>query len=243
MCNLSIRVMFSILFCFGLSFSAQAQGNFDASSFTISGKGGKGKPFMVVIPGSGGNAPQQWVSFATSAGFGVVSVNLGNIYGRPLYNISESTMAQAVAQAVKVGIEAGFNGNKYALLGLSKGGTVAMIASSNIRSGGSPAPKAVFAFYPGSMGSCPLSASSETAVHIFYGDADEWGNFRGTRQACAGRSGGNVTYHEYAGAHHGFDGSGNGKFACCGGEFRYQGNGAAAAKAKATVRSTLSQMR
>lgn len=217
----------------------QAQ-TYDVSHFKVSGKG-KNKPFVVVIPGSGGRIPSHWVSAAVSAGYGVVAVDLGGIFGRPLYSISESTMAGAVAQAIQVGKDVGFDANRAVLLGQSKGGTVAMIASSNIRSAGLPAPKAVLAFYPGSMGACPLSIGGETKVHIFYGDADDWGNFRGTRQACASRAGGNVVYHEFVGAHHGFDGSGAGSFICCGGEFRYQGNSSAAAKARGIVNRVLTE--
>lgn len=222
---------------------ALAQSQFDSSSFRIAGKGGKDKPFVIVIPGSSGNIPGQWMSAATSAGFGAVGIELGRIYGRPLYGVSEHTMAAAVAKAVEVGRQAGFDVNRYALIGTSKGGTVAMVASTAISSAGFPAPKAIFAFYPGSMGSCPLSASGGTRVHIFYGDADEWGNFRGTRSACSAQAGGNVSYHEFPGAHHGFDSSGSGQFSCCGGQFRYQPNPQAASRSSAIVRRALSAIK
>jgi len=223
-----------------LSNPAAAQ-TYDASSFRIAGKGGKNKPFVIVVPGSGGNIPGHWMSALAGAGYGVVGINLGGIFGRPLYGVSEQTLAYAVAKAVDAGKEAGFDVNRYAVLGLSKGGTVALISPSYVSS--HPAPKALFAFYPGSLGSCPVSASGSTKVHIFYGDADEWGNFRGTRQACAGRAGGNVQYHEYPGAHHGFDGGSSGSFSCCGGQFRYQPNGAAKARAMGIVRRELAAMR
>ncbi|HRJ68167.1 MAG TPA: hypothetical protein PK812_01045 [Beijerinckiaceae bacterium] len=220
---------------------AAAQGT---AGIRISGAA-KNKPFIVLMPGSGGAIPSHWAGVASAQGFAVVSVDVASIFsGRSLLNVSEQEQVQTVGTALQAAQQAGLDMQRWAILGLSKGGTVALLSAGASRPAGTAQPSAVFAFYPGSVGWCPNSHGASTRVHIFYGDADGWGTHRGTRDACRRQAGGNVAYHEYPGVHHGFDRGGAARtVTCCGTSWVDQGNPAATAKARGVVAATLRSVR
>jgi hypothetical protein len=95
---------------------------------------------------------------------------------------------------------------QFAVMGAGRRGTEAL-ASATAFAAGDTLPTAVFAFYPGCAGQCPLAyaADGPTQVHIFYGGRDDWGLQRGGYHRCRQHAGGQISFHEFAEVGHGFD--------------------------------------
>ena len=114
--------------------------------------------------------------------------------------------------------DARVNTNKFALMGFSRGGGMALHAGGHF--GGKRAvPDFVFAFYPGGFGraECASNHADTTEVHIFFGDKDDVGHVDGLLGACysTARWNDSVFYHELKGATHGYDDDRGAAFTCC----------------------------
>ena len=107
----------------------------------------------------------------------------------------------------------------YAVMGFSRGGTEA-IKSGIYLNENQPKPNFIFALYPGHNSKCPSFPGNETKVFVFYGELDDWGTYMGNRDACKNMAAENenTSFYLLEGAHHGYDGSWNGTWNCCGGK-------------------------
>lgn len=195
-------------------------------------------PVVFFFQHSGGNhgSAGQWVEAFGRAGISSVLIDSAGVRGLPnLYSVQYDSDLKPALDAVRA--DPRLDLTRYGLMGFSKGGTAAMVSASSLDAD-DPRPDFVFALYPGELGRCPNNHKAEkTAVHIFYGERDEWGLHKGTIAACKGVAArrDNTLYHSMGDVHHGFDGFHSGSFACCGSRFRYEGDEAAREKLKGLV--------
>ncbi|HRQ83310.1 MAG TPA: dienelactone hydrolase family protein [Azospirillaceae bacterium] len=183
------------------------------------------KPHLTVSLPSAGKAPYPVVFFLQGAGggnhranrwaqdfaaAGIASVAIDNAGLRGVSNIARvetSSIAGDYAAALTA-----LQGDKrldlkrHAVMGFSKGATAAMQSGPTL-GGDQPKPRLVAAFYPGVYGDCSKNLPAGVKTVIFYGSADQWGEYRGTRDACRrlAQQDASVAFHPVEGAHHGFD--------------------------------------
>lgn len=176
-------------------------------------------PVVLFLQGSSGtnHRAEKWADWFSEAGMASVLIDSAKFRGTDgLWNISATELAQDYGDALNaLTNDPRINTQHYAVMGFSRGGGAALVRLNEF----TPARVAI-AFYPGGQGYCPNFQQSPTQVHIFYGDADDWGDYQGTRAACENTAiaYSNVTFHLVPGAGHGFDGDWSGKWIhpCCG---------------------------
>jgi dienelactone hydrolase len=205
-------------------------------------------PVVLMLEGTGGSnrVPPNWAAFLNARGIAAVQIRSAAARGRTNWFGTGCELRYGGDVRAALAVLADWpeiDVSRFAIMGFSRGGTEAMGAGRTF-AGAAQMPAAVFAFYPGCGGQCatdwPLAAA-QVPVHIFYGAADMWGAYQGTRGACRAQARGTVAYHEYAGAHHGFDSPSQGTFEVAGSRFRYEPNQAALEAAQAVVAETLAR--
>lgn len=201
---------------------------------------GKPAPVVVFLQGSAGgnNRAEYWAKRFSAAGIASAIVDGAGLRNRPnLIGVSARDVAQDYAAALRVlQNDPRIDITRNAVMGFSSGGTAALLTGSVLEAG-QPAPRAVVAFYPGAKGECSENHAAGTAVHVFYGDLDEWGAYGGTRDACRRAMDGKPgrAFHEVKGAQHGFDDAVTITWSIDGRSFRSESN----PQARAAVEQTL----
>ncbi|WP_029009005.1 dienelactone hydrolase family protein [Azospirillum halopraeferens] len=197
-------------------------------------------PVVFFLQGTGGGNNRAWLWASTLADAGIASAiidgaglrNRSNLAGVPARDVAQDYAAALRLLRDDPRVDVG----RHAVMGFSSGGTAAMVAGT-VREPDQPRPRAVIAFYPGVLGECSENHAADTAVHVFYGDLDEWGTHGGTRDACRraveGKPG--RVFHAVRNAHHGFDDSVTVTWSAGGYSFRSEPN----PQARAEVAQTL----
>lgn len=209
--------------------------------------GSQPAPLVVLIEGTGGFGPNTrhpWVSWFNARGIAVAQVRSAAARGKSNWSGTSCVLqyrddARDVVDLARLD-QPRIDTTRFAVLGLSRGGTEVLNSARSFR--GAPAqPTAVFAFYPGCEGWCQTDYAKDgpTSVQIFYGDKDDWGQYRDSYAQCRRLAGGRISFHNMPGAHHGFDGTGTGTFNAAGRTFRYEPNAEALEQARAIVWQTL----
>jgi dienelactone hydrolase len=201
--------------------------------------GARGAPVVVFYQGTGGGDKRAlaWAEWFQQRGVASLIVDNAGVRGMGGFsgtNVDYSADAFAALRLAKN--DPRLDTRRYALMGFSRGGTQAMQADWS-RDKETPPPGMVFAFYPGNEGVCANSFGTATAVHVFYGDLDDWGNHQGTRDACARETG--VSFHLLKGAHHGFDDAAGSTWSAAGQTFRSAPNSRALNEARAIIDTQL----
>jgi hypothetical protein len=157
-----------------------------------------------------------WTGWLLEQGIAVAQIRSAAVRGRGDWRRAGCGLRYA-ADARDALEEAGRNQPRidtarFAILGAGRGGTEALNSASYFGPQADPAtavPTAVFAFYPGCDGWCPVDypADGPTRVHIFYGRQDPRGAHRGTADRCRAQAGGRIAFHALE-AGHGFDRAG-----------------------------------
>jgi len=174
------------------------------------GVGSKPYPVVFFVQGTGGgnHRANLWGQRFAQEGIASVAIDNAGLRGRPnLYGIEPWDMASDYAAALRLlEKDPRFDMKRHALMGFSRGGTAAMLSGTALAAD-QPKPRTVIAFYPGNLGDCSENLPAETSVHVFYGELDEWGSHRGTRDACRRMAEGKPgrTFHLVKNAHHAFD--------------------------------------
>lgn len=201
-----------------------------------------GQPYPVVFflqgTGGGNHRADLWAARLAEAGIASAVIDNAGLRGRTnLSGVSPRDIAQDYAAALQsLRDDPRLDTQRHAVMGFSSGGTAAMLSAAALESG-QPRPRAVIAFYPGGMGECRENHAADTVVHVFYGDRDEWGSYRGTRDACRRMAEGNPTrfFHLLQGAHHGFDDTVTVTWPADGRSFRSEPNPQATAEVEQTL--------
>lgn len=197
-------------------------------------------PFVVMLQGTGGGniRSELWSGWFNQQGIATVIIDSARARGR---NDLDGVASHSLAKDVSVAIDLiknhpKINPQQYAVMGFSRGGTAALEVGAALEAG-QPRPQFVFALYPGLNGGCPNTLGTDTQVHVFYGELDDWGAFNGTRDGCKkmAMSSNNAHFHLLAGAHHGFDDLSSAKWSCCGGYFTSKPNHSATTEAKRII--------
>lgn len=203
-------------------------------------------PLMIMLHGTGdvGRREYQWARWFTNQGVAVAMIHSARLRGRENFNGFDSFYdytSDASEVAAWLSHHPRFDKSKLGLIGFSRGGTMAMLAGRRFVDAPIQ-PSVVFSFYPGAESMCPNTHPAPTDVHVFYGDADEWGIHEGLQKACKAlaQREKNVTYHEFAGAHHGFDRPGMGSFSAYRRDFSTEFNADALKWAQQIIQDTLS---
>jgi dienelactone hydrolase len=205
-------------------------------------------PVVLLLEGNGGSSrvPEHWSEFFTKRGIAVVQIHSARARGRAnwggtgcglQYNTDPRTALELLKDRPEIDV------SRFAIMGFSRGGTEALNSGSAF-AGDATLPAAVFSFYPGCSGFCATDwprRSDAVPVTIFYGGADMWGAQDGNRGSCRRQAGGSVAYHEFPGAHHGFDAPWQGSFGAGGGVFRFEPHPAARAAADAIILDVLAK--
>jgi len=200
-------------------------------------------PLVIMIEGTGGFGPNYrhpWVDWFNARGVAVAQVRSAASRGKSNWNGTSCDLqyrddARDVIDLARLD-QPRIDTTRFALMGLSRGGTEVLNAARSFR-GAAIQPAAVFSFYPGCAGWCQADWPKDgpTAVHILYGDKDDWGRYRDSYGQCRRLAGGKIVFHNMPGAHHGFDGRSSGTFNVAGQPFRYEPNAEAAERARAIV--------
>ncbi len=201
---------------------------------------GEPAPVVVFLQGTGGgnNRAGFWAKTFSEAGIASAIIDNAGLRNRSnLIGVSARDVAQDYAAALRLlQNDPRVDIKRHAVMGFSLGGTAAMMSGAMLEPG-QPTPRAVVAFYPGVKGDCSESHTSSSAVHVFYGDLDEWGTYEGTRDACRrvmeGKPG--RAFHAVKGAHHGFDDSVSVTWSASGRTFRSESNPQARAEVERTL--------
>lgn len=184
-------------------------------------------PVVFFFQGSGGTNTRayDWSSWFDQ--YGVASVIIDNAKVRSsnkLYGVEYASDLSVALEALKSYEDIDLlNLNKYAVMGFSRGGTMAMKSNYALKEGQAK-PDLVFALYPGDSKGCPNSYGDKTDVHIFYGELDDWGTYKGIRSSCKSTASfdDKVSFYLLKNAHHGYDEIGyysrKQKWTCCGGK-------------------------
>lgn len=167
-------------------------------------------PVIFYFQGSGGwnGKAYDWAQWFKK--YGVSAVMIGNAQVRKIRRLNGVDYASDLSVALEVvKDDTSLDLSRYAVMGFSRGGTSAM-KSNNFLTEEQPKPDFVFALYPADTRGCPSSydVKDGTLVHIFYGDLDDWGNYRGIRSSCEATASwnDNVSFHLLKGVEHGYDG-------------------------------------
>ena len=201
-----------------------------------------------MLEGTGGtrqNARSPWVDWFNERGIAVAQVRSAAARNRSdwsgvgcgLQYRDDARDAIELARIEQPRIDT----TRFAIIGLSRGGSESLNSHRSFQ-GAAAQPTAVFAFYPGCEGWCRTDypSTGATAVHILYGDADQWGKLRDTYGQCRRLTGGSIAFHTVPGAHHGFDNRGSGSFTASGGQsFRYEPSPTGLEQARALMRQVL----
>ncbi|MBX9947178.1 MAG: dienelactone hydrolase family protein [Reyranella sp.] len=200
-------------------------------------------PVVILIEGNGGtgaNARSPWVEWFTSRGVAVAQVRSAAQRGRQNWSGTGCGLqyrgdARDVLDLARLD-QPRIDTTRFAVMGFSRGGTEVLNSARSFQ-GAAAGPTAVFAFYPGCEGWCQTDYAKDgpTAVHILYGDKDDWGQYRDSYGQCRRLAGGRIVFHTLPGAHHGFDGRSSGSFNAAGQVFRYEPNAQAVEQARAIV--------
>jgi len=175
-------------------------------------------PLMIVIQGTGaiGSREWAWADWFQSESVAIAVVNSSGLRSRrdfsgvdSFFDYSSDTVdvLNWLSTHKKIDVK------RYGIIGFSRGGTMALMTGKLFRDQNN-APELVFAFYPGADRTCPNTFGPQTSIHVFYGDEDEWGIDQGLQYVCRKMTekSGNALYHEFPGAHHGFDQRGDSTF-------------------------------
>ena len=179
----------------------------------------KKTPVVLLFQGSAATSdrPYAWASWFLRHGVSAVLIRSASVRNRrDLYGIHYgSDLAPAL---IALENYPNLDLERYAVMGFSRGGTAALESAASL-SKEQPKPSFVFSLYPGSNGSCPNRHAESTEIHVFYGDLDDWGTYRGHRDACKAMTSwsSNATFHLFKNVHHGYDGNGSVRWICCGG--------------------------
>lgn len=201
---------------------------------------GKPAPVVVFLQGTGGgnNRAVFWAKKFSEAGIASAIIDNAGLRNRSnLAGVPARDVAQDYAAALRLlQNDPRVDVKRHAVMGFSSGGTAAMLSGAALEPG-QPTPLAVVAFYPGAKGDCSENLAPSAAVHVFYGDLDEWGAYGGTRDACRRAMEGKPgrTFHAVNGAHHGFDDTVTVTWSVDGRSFRSE----ASPQARAEVERTL----
>jgi dienelactone hydrolase len=175
------------------------------------------KPVVFILPGSGGHLEYSWASWFSSLGIASVLIDSARVRGKnQLFGVN---YGGDLSPALEVASEnPNINTNHYAVIGFSRGGTAALESGAYLKKN-QPKPDFIFSLYPADEGVCPNSHDESTKVLVFYGEKDSWGTYQGNRSACKrmARSHDNTTFYSFKDAKHGYDGTWNGEWSCCGG--------------------------
>jgi dienelactone hydrolase len=176
-------------------------------------------PVVFFLQGSSGNnqMAHAWSRWFEQHGVASVMVDSAGARGvTRLFGVHYGgDLADALQGAKKI---PNLSVTQYAVMGFSRGGTAALEAGSFLKND-VPKPDFVFALYPGDNSRCPNAHEAGTDVRVFYGELDDWGTFQGNRDACRkmAETKENASFHLMEQAHHGYDGSWQGTWNCCGG--------------------------
>jgi dienelactone hydrolase len=205
-------------------------------------------PVVLLLEGNGGSTrvPEHWSDFFTRRGIAVAQIHSARARGRANWagtacGLQYNTDARAALEVLRDRPE--IDVTRFAIMGFSRGGTEALNSGSAFAAD-AVLPAAVFSFYPGCSGFCATDwprRSAAVPVTIFYGAADMWGTQDGNRGSCRRQAGGSVTYHEFPGAHHGFDAPWRGSFGAGGGVFRFEPDPAARAASDEIILDVLAK--
>jgi dienelactone hydrolase len=199
-------------------------------------------PFVILLPGSGGglSLSRHWAQWFSELGIHAVIVDSLRMRGLAnLLNVSYEGDVSTALNAVRGDEKLDFS--RYAVMGFSKGGTAALDAGKHLAELEKPA--FIFALYPGDSGWCSHSHAKQTAIHIFYGEDDDWGHYQGTRRACQNlaQADPKVTFHSFPHAHHGYDGTYEGRWSCCGRTFLSKPDAQALQKTRQTIQEHIAK--
>ncbi len=205
--------------------------------------GSQPAPLVVMIEGTGGFGPNTrhpWVDWFHARGIAVAQVRSAASRGKSNWSGTSCALqyrddARDVVDLARLD-QPRVDTTRFAVMGLSRGGSEVLNAARSFR-GAAVQPTAVFALYPGCEGWCQTDWPKDgpTAVHILYGDRDDWGKYRDSYGQCRRLAGGKIAFHNMPGAHHGFDGHSSGTFNVAGQPFRYEPNAEAVEQARAIV--------
>lgn len=177
-------------------------------------------PVVFFFQGSGGSNVRayKWRKWFKEQGVATVVIDNAGVRNlNRLYGVNYGSDLASALDALKT--NKNLDLNKYAVMGFSRGGTAALESNSFLKEEQSK-PDFVFALYPGDTNGCPNSHEDKTLVHIFYGDLDDWGTYKGIRNTCKSTASwyDNATFHLLKDAHHGYDGDYDNTWTCCSGK-------------------------
>jgi len=203
------------------------------------------KPVVFILPGSGGGhggRSYSWARWFSSLGIASVMIDSAKVRGRrQLFGINYGGDLSPALEVVSE--NSNIDSKHYAVIGFSRGGTAALESASYLKES-QPKPDFIFSLYPGDKGLCPNSHEEPTKVLVFYGEKDSWGTYQGNRNACKRMANwhDNTTFYLLKNAKHGYDGTWNGKWNCCGGRtFENAHNKKALEKTRALIFEVISK--
>ncbi|SDH63739.1 dienelactone hydrolase family protein [Propionivibrio dicarboxylicus] len=176
-------------------------------------------PLMIIVQGTAtvGERERDWARWFAERSIAAVIIDSARLRGRRNFDgvsASQDYSHDIVEVLGWLAAERGIDTTRFGIIGFSRGGTTVLNAGKHF-SPPTAAPDLVFSFYPGWAFSCPNThANPATAIHVFYGDADEYGLDQDLQQACKTMTekSANAHFHAITGAHHGFDQPGEGYF-------------------------------
>lgn len=236
-----------LLFFILIPFSSRAQDVSNSLTFRLP-DGASKAPVVLILEGTGGSrgVPSNWARFFADRGIATVQIHSAAARGRSNWAGTgcELQYGRDIRRVLTILAERPeFDVTRFAIMGMSRGATEALGHGFDF-AGAAHKPAAVFALYPGCGGICTTDwprHAPDTHVEILYGAADEWGTYQRNRDACRRLAGANVRFHEFAGAHHGFDGTSSGQFSAGGSSFRYAPDAEALTAAQRIVAERLAQ--
>lgn len=204
-------------------------------------------PLIIVTQGTGaiGGRERAWADWFSNQSIAVALVNSAGLRGRKdlsgldsFFDYSSDTVDVLNWLSAHEKIDT----RRFGIIGFSRGGTMALMTGKRFPDQ-DKAPGLVFAFYPGAARHCPNTYGPQTAIHIFYGNEDEWGIDQGLQEACKGMAGKaqNASYHELPGAHHGFDQRGESTFVAERKTFRKKFNEEALEASRSIIRNAMTR--
>lgn len=170
-------------------------------------------PFVIFFQGTGGNNSRadKWAEWFAKYGVAAVKINsagarnLQNLRGVHDMNMDLSPTLEVLKDNSNLDL------SHYAVMGFSRGGTAALKSATSLKDN-QVKPDFVFSLYPGLPQNCPNTHNNKTQVHVFYGELDNWGNYKGIRNSCKTMTTwyDNAFFHLLKNAHHGYDGDWDG---------------------------------